>query len=100
MHYITYQRDGLHPFQLRSAQRPLLRLRVAQHERPLQSHEEPVVRVQEGRDVSQALLETPQSRGQTGRVEVHLQIERQLLRGPARRVSSISLCMTMKRATH
>lgn len=80
---ITYQRDGLHPLQLRSAQRSLLRLRVAQHERPFQSHEEPVVRVQKGGDFSKALLEAPQSRGQTGRVKVHLQVECQLLRGPA-----------------
>ena len=42
-----------------------------------------MVRVQEGREVPEALLEAPQSRGQSGRVEVHLQIECQLLRGPA-----------------
>ena len=41
------------------------------------------MRVEKGREVPEALLEAPQSRGQSGRVEVHLQIECQLLRGPA-----------------
>ena len=42
------------------------------------------MRMQEGREVPQALLEAPQSRGQSRRVKVHLQIDCQLLRGPAR----------------
>ena len=41
------------------------------------------MRVEKGREVPEALLEAPQRRGQSGRVEVHLQIECQLLRGPA-----------------
>ena len=49
------------------------------------------MRVQEGREVPQALLEAPQSRGQSRRVKVHLQIDCQLLRGPAKRFIQI-LC--------
>ena len=41
------------------------------------------MRVEKGREVPEALLEAPQRRGQSGRVEVHLQIECKLLRGPA-----------------
>ena len=58
------------------------------------------MRVEKGREVPEALLEAPQSRGQSGRVEVHLQIECQLLRGPARKDSLTMLGAAMCQATY
>ncbi len=73
------ERDRAHRLELAPPDGSLGGLRVAEHEGALDRHEESVVRVQEGGEVAEDALQAREGRRQAGRVEVHLQVDRQLL---------------------